>query len=142
MFREQKAELERSNQWADSLNRGLEEARARIGDLQRELEREQESARLVAEGYETKLHELEADLASKITWARDAEKRLDEQIADKQTAIDALHHTEKELADRTAWALSLEEERRRVEEQLVLYRTSRWVRLGRKVGLGPELPTS
>ena len=31
------------------------------------------------------------------------------------------------------------EEKQRVEEQLTLVRTSRWVRLGRKVGVGPAL---
>jgi SAM-dependent methyltransferase len=136
------AELAQSNQWAQGLNRGLDEARARIDGLQRELANEQENARRMAEGYEIKLRELEADLASKIGWARDAEKRLEEQIADKLGAIEALHHTEEELNDRTAWALRLEEERRQLAEQLTLYRTSRWVRLGRKVGLGPALPTS
>jgi SAM-dependent methyltransferase len=148
MFRAQKAELERSNQWAESLDRSLNEARARIAELQQELEREQENARLMAEGYESKLRELEADLASKIGWARDAERRLEEQIADKKRAIEILHATEKELEDRTAWAFRLEEERGRLEEergrlegQVTLYRTSRWVRLGRKVGLGPEIPS-
>lgn len=142
LFREQKADLERSNEWAESLNRALDDARARIAGLQQELEAEQETARCMAEGYAGKVQELEADLASKIGWARDAEKRLEEQIADKQRAIEALHQTERELEDRTAWALRLEEEGRKVAEWLTLYQTSRWVRLGRKVGLGPQLPTS
>jgi len=142
LFREQKADLERSNEWAESLNRALDDARARIAGLQQELDAEQENARRMAEGYAGKVQELEADLASKIGWARDAEKRLQEQIADKQKAIEALHQTERELEDRTVWALRLEEEGRKVAEQLTLYQTSRWVRLGRKVGLGPQLPTS
>jgi hypothetical protein len=95
----------------------------------------------MAEAYEQQLKGLEADLASKVAWAQDAEERLEEQIADKKRAVEALHNTEKELADRTAWAISLEEERTRLEAQVTLYRASRWVRLGRKVGLGPELPT-
>jgi SAM-dependent methyltransferase len=142
MFRDQKEQLESSNRWAESLDRDLTEARTRIAALQQELETEQRNARSMAEGYEQQVKQLEADLASKVAWAQDAEKRLEEQIADKKRAVDALHNTEKELQDRTAWALRLEEERSRLEGQVTLYRTSRWVKLGRKVGLGPELPTS
>jgi len=53
------------------------------------------------------------------------------------TAVEALHHTEKELEERTAWALRLQDEARRLEEQVALFRASRWVKLGRTVGLGP-----
>jgi len=141
LFREQKEELERSNRWAESLNQSLDEARARVAALQRELASEQDSARVMAEGYENKRQELEADLACKIEWARDVDKRLKEEIADKERAVDKLHETEKELEDRYDWARRLEEERGRLEGQLMLYRASRWVRLGRKVGLGPELPS-
>jgi SAM-dependent methyltransferase len=141
MFRDQKEQLERSNQWAESLNRDLAEARDRIVAVQQELETEQANARSMAEAYEQQVKELEADLASKVAWAHDAEKRLEEQIADKKRAVEALHNTEKELEDRTAWAVRLEEERTRLEGQVTLYRASRWVKLGRKVGLGPELPT-
>ena len=51
-----------------------------------------------------------------------------------------LQLTEKELSERTAWALQLQGEVRVLGDQLTLLRASRWVRLGRKVGLGPELP--
>jgi hypothetical protein len=55
-------------------------------------------------------------------------------------AVDALHHTEKELEERTAWALRLQEEVQNLSQQLALVQGSRWVRLGRTVGLGPVLP--
>lgn len=142
LFREQKEELERSNHWAESLDRDLKDAGTRIVELQQEVEREQANARRMAEGYEQQVKALEADLAAKTAWASDTEKRLEEQIADKKRAVDALHETEKELEERTAWALRLDEERSRLEGQVTLYQTSRWVKLGRKVGLGPEVPTS
>ena len=141
LFRDQKQQLERSNQWAETLNRELGEARARIVELQDEMQREQEKAQQMAAAYETKIHDLEADLEAKIAWAKDAERRLEEQIADKLAAIEALHNTERELEERTAWALRLETEGRKLDDQLKLYQGSRWVRLGRKVGLGPEVPT-
>lgn len=135
LFRQQKEELERSNQWAQTANRELLQARDRIVELQSE-------ARQITEGYEQQVKTLEADLAAKVGWAKDAERRLEEQIEDKKKAIEALHKTEKELEDRTTWALRTEEERRKLEEQVSLYRSSRWVKFGRKVGLGPEVPTS
>ena len=54
-------------------------------------------------------------------------------------AVEALHRTEKELEERTAWALRLQEEAGTAKGQLEQVRTSRWVKFGRKVGLGPVL---
>jgi SAM-dependent methyltransferase len=141
LFREQKEELERSNQWADSLNRELEERRARIVELQEELARDQENARKAAAGYAAKVAGLEQENREKTQWAVDTETRLTAAVKRRgeelARAVEALHHTEKELEERTAWALRLQEEARRLEEQLAMFRASRWVKLGRKVGLGP-----
>ena len=135
-------ELERSNQWAEALNQELEERRARIVELQRELTQ-------VAEGYAAKVAALERDIRDKTQWAIDTEtsltavireqtERLARAVADLGGAVEALHHTEKELEERTAWALRLQDEARRLEEQVALFRASRWVKLGRSVGLGPS----
>ena len=144
----QEEELERSNQWAEALNREIAERRARIVELQEEFAREQANARQVAEGYAAKVADLERDIQDKTRWAIDTEtnltavireqtERLSRAVADLGTAVDALHHTEKELEERTAWALRLQDEARRLEEQVALFRASRWVKLGRTVGLGP-----
>ncbi len=139
LFRQQKEELERSNRWAEEQNREIEGRGARIVELQQELAREQELA-------QAKIAELEKDIEAKTKWARDTETRLtaevQKQTADLVRAVEALHHTEKELHDRTEWALRLQEEASKLEAQLTLYRSSRWVKLGRKVGLGPVVPTS
>ena len=63
-------------------------------------------------------------------------------MAELAQAVDALHRTEAERDERTRWALSLQEEARKLEAQLGMVRASRWVKLGRKVGLGPALPLS
>lgn len=133
-------ELERANEWARSQNREIEERRARIVELQEELAREQETARQNAAAYEAKVGELEGDLAAKAKWARDVQADVQKQTAELAKAVDALHRTEKELEDRTAWALRLESEARSLAEQLAVVNASRWVRLGRKVGFGPVLP--
>jgi SAM-dependent methyltransferase len=137
-------ELERANQWAASLNAEIGERRARIAELQEELAREQESGRSTAAAYDAKIAELEADIAAKTQWARDVETRLtaevQKQTAELVAAVEALHRTEKELGERTAWALKLQEEAGELGKQLAAVRSSRWVRLGQRVGLGPALP--
>jgi SAM-dependent methyltransferase len=143
MFREQKDELERSNRWAEELNAELAAKMARITELQEELAREQENGRQVAAGYNAKIAALEAENHEKTQWALDTEARLTAEIG-RQTdelsnAVEALNHTEEELRQRTEWARQLDEEKRRLEEQIAMVRGSRWVRLGRKVGVGPAL---
>ena len=143
-FGEQQEALERSNRWSESLNRDLEERGARIAELQDEMAREQAAAAEMAAGYAAKVTALEADIEAKTQWAIDTETRLTaelrHQTAELGKAVEALHHTEAELEDRTRWALSLQEEVSRLSQLLALVRGSRWHRLGRKAGLGPELP--
>jgi SAM-dependent methyltransferase len=127
--RRQTAELERSNQWALKLNEEVDERRARVVELQEELAQ-----------YQGKVKELEEDIQVKGQWAQDLESRLEHRGQELVLAVEALHRTEKELEDRTAWARRLEEEKRHLEEQLASVRASRWIRAGRKFGLGPELP--
>jgi SAM-dependent methyltransferase len=144
LFREQKEELEESNRWAEDLNRQVQERGARITGLQQELAAEQENARRMAEEYASKVADLEKDVQAKTQWAKDVERNLtaevDKQTAELVKAVDALHATEKELHERTAWAMQLQEDVRRLQEEVALFRGSRWVRLGRKVGLGPVWP--
>jgi SAM-dependent methyltransferase len=133
--------LERSNQWAQSLGRDIEEKNAYIVQLQDEMLRRQEAAQQMADAYAAQVRQLEADVEARTQWARDVETALTAEVQ-KQTAalvsaVDALHCTEKELEDRTAWALRLKEESEKLAHQVALIRASSWVRLGRRVGLGP-----
>jgi SAM-dependent methyltransferase len=143
MFREQKEELEQSNRWAEELNAGLGARGARIDELQEALARDQENARQVAAGYNAKVAALEQENREKTKWALDTEARLTAEIQKIAAVLGsttaALEQTEKDLQERSAWALRLEEEKRQLEELLGMVRASRWVRLGRKVGLGPAL---
>ncbi len=131
--------LARSNRWAEELNMELAARRARVVELQDE-------QRAMAEGYAAKVASLEADIREKTQWAIDVETNLKADVA-RQTAelvkaVDALHQTEKELESRTAWAHSLDAELHAAQDRLALYRDSRWVKLGRKVGMGPAFPAS
>ncbi len=143
-FGEQKESLEKSNRWAQALNRDLDERSARVAELQEEMARDQAAATKMAADYDTKVGELEEDIRAKTQWARDVEASLTAEVR-KQTAhlvaaVDALHQTEKELEERTVWALRLQEEANGLTQQVQLVRGSRWMKLGRKIGLGPVLP--
>lgn len=143
-FAEQKAALDRSNAWAETQNREIEEKRARIDALQREVEQEQAAAAETARAYEAKIAELDEDVRAKTQWARDVETSLttevQKQTAELVKAVEALNRADKELEERTAWALSLQKETGDLVQQLALVRASRWMKLGRRVGLGPVLP--
>jgi len=146
LFREQKEALERSNQWAEELNRELDERRARVAELQEEMAAAQQAALRMADDYAAKVSDLEEDIRAKTKWARDVEAAftadVQKQTADLVKAVEALHATEKELHERTEWALRLQAEAGELAGQVAMFRESRWVKLGRKVGLGPVVPTS
>jgi SAM-dependent methyltransferase len=117
-------------------------AQAQIHRLEEELAREQANA-------QAQVSRLEAELAEKIEWARGIDAALVKEIAEKKRAVDLLHAAEADLADRTDWAqrlngemAGLREELSRVSGQLALYEASRWVKLGRRVRLGPGSSTS
>lgn len=139
----QTEELRQRNVWAERLNRELEESMARVAALQEELRREQEGAREVVAQYEEKIGELERESRAKTEWAQETEQRLtkerDEVRAELAKCMALLEQTETTLEERTRWALRLDEERQRLEAQLAGVAASRWVRMGRVIGLGPRV---
>lgn len=138
----QTAELEERNRWAERLNRELEAAVARIAALQEELEQEQAAAAKVVSDYEAKIQELERENERKTEWAEKTSRELADKCQELARCVDALHETEKTLEERTNWALRLQGEAQALEAKLNMVKASRWVRLGRTIGLGPELRES
>jgi SAM-dependent methyltransferase len=131
-FRRLEQEIEERNRWADSLNKELSEARADIDRLNTELAERSDS-------YEAKISELERENETHIRWARDTNKKLDEKIQELAHCVDVLHQTEKTVEERTVWAQTLSARVERLELLLGLVEGSRWFKLGRAFGLGPEL---
>jgi len=117
------------------LSREQSNALAQIHRLEEELAREQANA-------QAQIGRLEAELDEKTAWARGIDAALEREVAEKKRAVDLLHAAEADLADRTEWAQRLAAELARVSGQLALYETSRWVKLGRRVRLGPGPSTS
>lgn len=136
LFRRQKEELEERNRWADQLNARLESAGKRIVDLQNEAE-------ALATGYEAKVTQLEEENRVKTEWALNTEARLSEALDTKCRelfeCVRLLETAEATVEERTRWAQRVEAQRQELAAQLDLMRASRWLKLGRKLGVGPVL---
>jgi len=138
------AELRRSNAWAEGLNAKLNAAGATIAELHAELHR----SNAWAEGLNAELKtaggtigQLHHDLAVRLDWVHDIEAQL-------ARARDEIQRLDRESLERTQWAQSLDaelqkvkSEREQLEAQLALARDSKWVRLGRTLGVGPVIET-
>jgi SAM-dependent methyltransferase len=126
------AELRESNRWAASLDEALAAARDEIERLNAELARQ-------AVGYEAKIAALEQEKQEQTEWARQTQRRLDEKLEELARSVELLHQAEKTVEERTHWALGLDKQVRELEARLHLAMASRWFRLGRALGLGPDL---
>jgi len=132
-------QLETSNRWAASLGAELEAAGQRILYLQNEIES-------LSGAYENKIRELEEENRTKTVWALDTETRLTREIAAKcdelAECVRLLEASEATMVERTHWAQRLEAQRAELAAKLEMVRTSRWVRLGRKMSVGPDIDPS
>lgn len=139
-------ELESRNQWAQKLNGELDAANQRIAGLQDELTAEQHAARENVTAYESKLAEMHREVADRTKWARDTETRLTAELNAKAQelakCVEILHSTEAELEKRTGWAQSLDSQNQQLTARVSNVTASRWYRLGRTLGLGPEIRES
>lgn len=138
-----KTELESRNRWAEDLNEQLKAVGQRVVALQEEVAAEQAAARQTVVQYESKIVELEADVTARTEWAMETERRLTADLQAKlrelSDCVELLHETERRVEERTQWALSLERQRLELDAALGAVRGSRWYKLGRSFGLGPEV---
>jgi hypothetical protein len=134
-FRNLIAESEAQNLWAEKLGRDLEASGAEIVRLQQE----NESLRIAAE---TRIRELEAENEQSAKWALDAEARVKTETDEKVQCLELLQQAEHTVEERTAWAQRLQAEADQLAQQVNQMKESRWVKVGRKFGLGPDLSNS
>jgi DNA mismatch repair ATPase MutS len=143
LYTEQKGQLEEHNLWALQLEKDWKAALERITQVQDELKAEQAAANLMAEGYAQKVDELQDENRKRAEWATDLEARLSAQLANKcaelAEAVRLLDQAEATVVERTRWAQQLQARLQDLEAQLRMIRQSRWLRLGRTVGLGPQV---
>ncbi|HUP03298.1 MAG TPA: methyltransferase domain-containing protein [Bryobacteraceae bacterium] len=117
-------ELHSSNRWAESANRELEERRARVAALQEEVEKANRWA--LGEGAR-----LEAELRKSNEWARGLDAEIERLRTEIKNLLDRVAPLEEQLA-------RSEDRRGQMDEQMQMIRSSRWVKLGRKFGVGPS----
>ena len=132
MFRRQKVEIEERNQWAQGLNREVERRGARIVALQQELEQEQESGRVAIAGYESKIAGLTEEF-------RQSSRELEAKVKELAECVEFLHAAERLAEERTELYLRAQTEAGKLQQQVNLFRASRWTRLGRTLGVGPVI---
>jgi hypothetical protein len=137
------AELKAANTWAQTSNESLQASQQRVVALQDELEAEQTAGKQVAAAYEAELQRLEAEKAAAVAWAESKDREWSAAIAATQAelrrCLEKLHEAEALVEERTLWAQGLDREVAALREQLALAGTSKWLRLGRRLGVGPVL---
>lgn len=131
----------------------LRERERHIEMLETEREQLRQEKQNLVDMYRAQKAELEASNA----WAREIDEKLERANAEKaewgarlnaeihrlndelKTCIERLDRAEATVIERTEWALRLQKDIERLEDILAMVRASRWVKLGRKVGVGPHL---
>ncbi len=132
LFRKQTRELEERNEWAQRLDTDLKAAGERIVALQTE-------AAELATGYQAQVARMEQEDQVKTEWARKASAELEAKCQELAHCVGLLDAAEASVRERTIWAQTAEAQRAELAAQLEMIRASRWVKMGRTVGLGPDL---
>jgi ubiquinone/menaquinone biosynthesis C-methylase UbiE len=132
LYRKQTDELVDRTRWAEKLGAELEG----LGEV---LINERKAADALARAYETRVTHLEGENLAKTEWALDTVARLEEKSRELSECVRLLEAAETTVEERTLWAQRTEKLLADLTAQLDLIRVSRWVKLGRKFGLGPNL---
>lgn len=132
LHRRQTLELEQRNAWAQRLDDELKTARHHIAAMQ------QEAAELAAR-YQAELARLEQEDRVKTEWARKTSAELEAKCQELAHCVGLLDNAEATVRERTVWAQAAEAARAELAAQLEMVRDSRWLKLGRQVGLGPKV---
>lgn len=132
--------------WALSLEQDLKASQGRVVELQAEVEEQQEAAGRVVAGYEAKISELDSELAARTAQAaglvrahEELETQMRAKLEELARCVELLHESEKLVEERTLWAQQLDERVSQLEQTLSTIHGSRWVKLGRTFGIGPDL---
>lgn len=116
----------------DTLERELRERIARIVALQAELASEQAKAR-------TRIGELEGELRESVAAANRLAEELDAKVAELSRCVERLDAAENTVVERSLWAQRNQAEADDLRGRLQALWSTRWVRLGGKLGLLPKL---
>jgi len=132
LFQRQTRELEERSEWAQGLDADLKTAGERIAALQTE-------ANELAAGYQAQVMRMEQEDQVKSEWARKTSQELEAKCRELGHCVSLLDAAEGTVVERTVWAQTAEAARAQLAAQMEMIRQSRWVKVGRTVGLGPDL---
>lgn len=160
LFQRQQSDMEQQARWTQQVNADLAAAQARIAQLQDEMAADQQAALAMARGYEAKITNLEEESQRVSAWAESLKAEfsqyqdllqsktveLEAKCQELALCVEYLHRAEADLEERTTWAHSLQTESQRLTDELEraqalvnFARSSRWVKVGRRLGVGPAL---
>lgn len=128
----QKTELEANNAWAKDLDAKYKSAGERIIQLQN-------AAIQTATEFQGQLTSVEQELEKRTEWARGLEAELRDRSEELARCVTLLDRAEATVVERTNTAIHLQSELDQAQARLAQARSSRWVKLGRRLNLGPEL---
>ena len=132
---QQLEQLHAANQWAQHRDREYQEKAAHVTALQQQLAENL----LHISGYQDEIARLETRQQELEQSVDHATVALAAKVAELSRCVELLHQAETELDSRTQWALTLESEKKALEDRLLQANGSRWIRLGRALNLGPNL---
>jgi len=140
---ELKAHLEEHNRWALQLDQDYQTALRRISELQDLMQAEQARAMEMAAAYQRTVDALEQENRNKTAWAIETDQRLSAALAAKcdelAETVRLLDRAEATVVERTAWAQDLDRALQLANAKLQRIAHSRWIKLGRAAGVGPDL---
>ena len=117
----------------------MENAGLRIAELQEELTAQQTAGQAAADGYEAEIARLDGERAAAIAWGQAKDTELEASRAEFAKCLALFQQAEMTIEERTLWAQSLAAEIDNLRAQLESVRASKWVRLGRSIGIGPKV---
>jgi SAM-dependent methyltransferase len=136
LLREREEHIRLLEQELAQVRAWLDQTTADRDALQSQLESEQTRALQI-------ITELNAENHRKTEWAVDIEKSLTAKVeqgaAQLAEAVRLLDRAETTVVERTDWARRLDAQLQETTAQLEMVRQSRWLKLGRHLGLGPQL---
>ncbi len=132
-------ELQRANDWAHKLAEDLRTSGERIQELQND-------TAAIHAGYQERIGILDHEAAVRLAWAADLESQIRTGDAEIERLQGVRLGLERELRERTDWAHALDEELSQTRLEVARLRaiqraaaSSKWIRTGRALNLGPVI---
>lgn len=128
--------MDEQNRWARELERNWNAALAKVTELEKQFQE-------ATIAYERQIAVLEHENTTKTQWAKDVEQRLSAElqarVEELREAARLLDQAEATVVERTEWAQRLDRQLTEQIQRLEQIRQSRWLKVGRSMGLGPRL---